>query len=735
MLRIAVVAVCLLCVTNAWAQEQSNNATMEEMVVVGEKIVTPTKQTNEQVYTGSEITRSGMALPGVKAESSVYEAMDLLPGVQVESVDPLGLAVEQKNTRVRGVRGFLGSMTVEGVPNWGGNPMGPREYIYDMQNFESMAVYKGAIPAALGTGVGARGGAVELRPRWPEKKYGLDIEGAVGSNAFTRIFSRVDTGSLWATDTAFSVSASQTNAEKWKGPGDLGPRTNANFMLSQPYHGEDAIQLWVNHNDVEQNLYRSIGYTQVKDLHDNYRFDFNESKIGTKAQDIYYYKNNRSEHENTDLLAVIPFTFNEMFKATIKPYYSKEDAEIYQGTTSSGGVVQKRIRDIERYGVLSQIDMDFEPFRFSVGHLFESVDMVINTENYNPVTGAFSSYGIKTVNDDKGYVNSPFVSAAGNTGNFDWQVGVKYFRYDEPASKGYTSSGAVLIEAQDLARDEETYDIWLPTAGVSYRISEMFQSYASYGRSHIRPYSYVPIINTYNQNRAKFLAAGVTLADMFEGYDIETSDNFELGLRISHSRFDITPAVFYSLHRNLLTTIYDPRVIVSGNPISYQQNIGDATGYGFEVESNFYLTDALTLFVNPTYMKLTYDDDLTYRSSTMNTQGKQVVDTPEWTVKAGLIWKYKDFEVIPAVRYLGERYGDAEHKERIDEYVVADLGVNYVNREVSWADAVKLSLNLYNLFNKEYVSMISAADDTREGSASYYVGAPFTVVFSVGVEF
>lgn len=31
--------------------------------------------------------------------------------------------------------------------------------------------------------------------------------------------------------------------------------------------------------------------------------------------------------------------------------------------------------------------------------------------------------------------------------------------------------------------------------------------------------------------------------------------------------------------------------------------------------------------------------------------------------------------------------------------------------------------------------MINASDDTREGSASYYVGAPFTAVFSVGVEF
>jgi iron complex outermembrane recepter protein len=71
--------------------------------------------------------------------------------VTVESIDLYGLAAEQKNIRVRGVRGFLGAMTVAGVPNYGGNPMGPREYIYDTENFDSIAVYKGAVPADLGT--------------------------------------------------------------------------------------------------------------------------------------------------------------------------------------------------------------------------------------------------------------------------------------------------------------------------------------------------------------------------------------------------------------------------------------------------------------------------------------------------------------------------------------------------------------------------------------------------------
>jgi len=184
-----------------------------------------------------------------------------------------------------------------------------------------------------------------------------------------------------------------------------------------------------------------------------------------------------------------------------------------------------------------------------------------------------------------------------------------------------------------------------------------------------------------------------------------------------------------------LTTISDPRVIVSGKPASYQQNVGDASGYGMEIESNFYLTDSLTLFVNPTYTRLTYDSDLTFNGGAMKTTGEQIVDVPEWMVKSGVVWRWKDFEVIPTVRYLGERYGDAEHKEKIDDYVVADLSLNYVNRDVSFAEGLKFSLNLYNLFNTEYVSMISASDDTREGSASYYVGAPFTALLSMGIEF
>jgi iron complex outermembrane receptor protein len=192
----------------------------------------------------------------------------------------------------------------------------------------------------------------------------------------------------------------------------------------------------------------------------------------------------------------------------------------------------------------------------------------------------------------------------------------------------------------------------------------------------------------------------------------------------------VIPTLFYSRHQNLLTTVYDPRV-----NLNYQQNVGDATGYGIEIESNFLINDHLNLFFNPSYTALTYDDDLMFQGVARNTKDKQVLDTPEWTVKTGLMYTWKDFEVIPMVRYLGTRYGDAEHNEKIDDYVVADLKMGYTFTNLSFVDKLRLSLELTNLFDREYVSVINASDDSRAGSASYYAGAPFTALMTVSFDF
>jgi iron complex outermembrane recepter protein len=722
-----------------YAQEEA--APLEEIVVTGEKLVTPTKQTGETVYTGKEITRKGMEIEGSKASTSVYEAADMLPGINVESPDPFGLAAEQRNVRVRGVRASLGAMSVEGVPNYGGNPIGPREYIYDMENMQGIAVYKGAIPSDLGTGVGGRGGVFELRPRWPEKKFGFEASQAYGSWDYQRSFFRIDSGSLPVTGTRLSSSFSYTEADKWKGPGDLGPRKNVNFMLSQPVPCDEEIKFWLNVNDVVQDLYRPLTFAQVRSLDENYGFDYNNrlAQRGTAAQrrlqNINYYLYNQADLTNIDLLSIIPVKINDMVKLTFKPYYSIEDSNLLNGSTSQGGLVTKRIRDIERYGAISEAQFTFPWLQSTVGYWYESVDMLINTENYLPGSLAFRGYGIKTEAEDNGIVHSPYVKFAGKLWHFDWQAGVKYFYYTDPATKGFTSTAPTFepVRARDLDRDEKTYEEWLPSVGLAYNFTDSAQVYASYGRSLIRPYSYVPLINLYNQNRAAFIAAGVTLNDLFNGYAPEISDNFELGARYKTDLFEIMPAVFFSKHDNLLTTIHDPRITAAG--VNYQQNIGKATGIGFELDTSLFIKDYLTFFFNPAFISLTYDEDLTFAGNTLEAKGNQVVDTPEWLIKSGLIVKYDGFEVVPMMRYVGERYADVEHKERIGDHFLADLMLSYTLKNVLKAEDMRFSLEFYNLFDKKYVSVINVSDDNRAGSTSFLPGAPFTVVMRASVNF
>ncbi len=704
-----------------------------DIIVTETKLITPTKQTNETVYTGSEITKEGIEALGAKAAVSVYEAINILPGVSVEGVDPYGLAAEQNNIRIRGVRGFLGALSVAGIPNYGGNPMGPREYLYDMENMESIAVYKGAVPADLGTGVGSRGGAIELRPLWPKEDLGLTFSQSFGADSYLRSFLRLDSGSLPNINTRLSASASYTEADKWKGSGDLGPRKNLNLMLSQPINDKDEIQLWFNHNDFEQNLYKALSYNQVEDLSTNYKVDYNGTKTGTAA-DINYYDYNRGEYANSDVLSILPYTLSNRSKITVKPYFSHENTEILQGTGSMGGSIQKRLREIDRYGFISQFDYSFDNITASLGYWFEDSDMEITQRFYNPVNFQFKGYGMVMENDDDGIAHSPYLKLAGSNGSLDWQAGLKYFYYRDPASQGYTASapGYQLVKAADLYREEASYDALLPTLGIDYHLGDNLELTASYGRSQIRPYAYVPLVTTYNSNRADFQAAGVSLNDMFKGYDMETTDTIEVGTRYHSERAEIIPTLFLAKHKNLLTTVHDPRIGVNG--VNYYQNIGEATSYGIELVTNVFLGNHLTFYCNPTYTSLTYDDDLTFAGATLDTKDNQVVDTPEWMIKTGLIFNWANIEVIPTVRYLGERYGDAENTEKIDDYFVADLRISYGLEKLAMFKQMKVALELTNLFDKEYVSTINAMDDSRAGSTSYNVGAPFTAMVSLSFQ-
>lgn len=705
-------------------------ASLAAITVTAEKLTLPTRQTNETVYTGREITARGIEIQGAQAATSVSGALDILPGITVERAENNGLGAEMGSARFRGVRSALGAMTVAGVPNYGGNPIGPRDYLYDLENIEGIAVYRGAVPGDLGTGVGSRGGAMELKPLWPRDAFAVLFRQYLGSDSFSRSYLRLDSGKFIGSDTRFSAAVSYGEADKWRGPGKLGPRKNANLALSQGLGERAGLKLWFNHNDLDQHLFRPLSFADIQNLKENYAKDYNAAATGVAAQDIFYYDYNRGTYRNDDLLALFTVMARPWLSFSLKPYYGEEDTRILQGVTSGGGRIQERTRDITRAGIIGEGVAELDGVKTVLGYHYEKSAMRIFNQIYAITADglAYRGYGVLATSGDTS-IHSPYLKLAGSSGPWDWQAGIKYFRFEDSASEGYVTGPApdyAPVRAADLDRHSASHSIWLPTVGLSRRLTDGLAIQGSYGRNFTRPYSYMPLVTLYNSNRATFLAQGIPLAELFAGYGMEKSDSFDLGLRYSGEHFELAPTLFYGRHRNLLTTVSDPRVA-----LNYQQNIGKAGSHGLELEMNAFLSETLSIFVNPSYTAMTYDEDLSHAGALLASKGKQVVDTPLWLVKAGIFYQPGRFSVMPMFRCLGSRYADAENKEKIPAAALVDLRMHYRLPDVPWAREMKISLELNNLFDKRYVSVINASDDSREGQATFHPGAPFSAVLGL----
>jgi len=731
MLRTAtIVLASLLGATPAVARPA--DAASDTLVVTGRPLVAPTRETAEAVATGTEITRTGLEAMGLRAAASIYQAIDLLPGLSVTGADAYGLSVEQRGVRTRGVRSILGALTFAGVPNYGGNPMGPRDYVVDVENLAGIAVYQGAVPSGLATGVGARGGVIDLRPIWARPIAAAQATQALGGSSYRRTFLRVDAGQIMDGGPLLAFSGSLTEADKWKGAGESGPRRNLAFTASQALAPGDTLRLWFNDSDVEQHLYRPLSWDQVQDLAANNDLDYATELTGDRAADIAYYDFNRGHYRNRDLLVEVPWTLSRRLRVTATPYWSREDTEILEGAAMQGGVVATRDRDIERHGVSARLVADLGHARAAAGLWYESLDMVIATENTNPLTGELVSRSVGVVSDEDAVSLAPFVQLSGVSGAWAWQAGLKYHQYDEPRSQGlvYPAPDFIPQPAGDLTRQARTYDAWLPNLGLSRAFGPDAAVTLSYGRSSIRPYAYLPLINLYNRSRAAFQAAGVTLDDLFAGYAMETSDHLELGGRLRQGPLDLRATLYASRHDDLLTTVHDPRV-----DLGYGQNVGAATGRGVELMSTLRLHETVSVFCNPAYTHLTYDDDLSHQGAELDAAGNQVVATPRWSVKAGALMAAGPLELMPMVRYLGERFADVEHRERVDGSLLADLRLTWSLGTRGALRQVRASLDMMNVLDEQAVSVINASDDSRAGTTSFLVAAPRTVAASVAVGF
>jgi iron complex outermembrane receptor protein len=689
----------------------------------------------------SSVTHEGLSLFGGGAQTSFYKAADILPSILVESPDPYGLS-GTRNINIAGKSDFHLARTINGLPVAGIVGGGD---LYDLENIYRLDVYRGPIPADKSLGISNASGVIDQRILGPQNQQSNFIEQSFGSWDFNKTFARIDTG-LLSTGTKFFISGSTTSADKWTGVGDAS-RENAALGLSQSFGNALKVDVNAVYNKFDGNSYRALTYAQTQNLKANYDFDYNKSLTGIPATDVNYYKFNRVNSETFAFQADVDYQFSEGQHIVFKPYFWKNDGAQYN---AAGSTVQIWRQQSDNVGGVLEYNGHFKTGTdVVVGYWWQSMapPPPPTDQRRFSVTAAgdlaFTTWN--TIADiDDFVVNSPYVQLTQELGSITITGGLRYMNLGAPDMHYFNGAGIPDGSLDDaLAANPapypgttvaaQDYTEYLPNIGITNDFGGGWSANVSYGRNFGRP-DWGPQASNYIQNRAAFQAKGITLQDVVDRVKPEIADQFAAQVSFRGYGLTVIPSVFYAEHTNKQVKVIDPSI---GPNIAYYEGTGSSTEYGAELQVAYQLDSKLFVFGSGTLASETFDSDTPTLTggSLLATKGNQIPNTPQTMLKAGMTYTWNDFSVTPVVRYIGERYGDAANAQKVSGYTVVDLTLGYDIKEKFGLDEATFKFGVINLFDRKYVSQISPNETDLSSNATYYVGAPRTLMGTVAVKF
>lgn len=698
-----------------------------------------------QPFTENTVTKEGMKQIIGPAQSSAAKALDLLPSVNVESFDPYGLNRQGRFVRIRGQGAMSIGYTLEGIPIDAGGGARSQENAFDMENISSITLYRGAVPTNQGLGWGNYGGVVDMSILRPLDKPGFAFSESLGTYNFNRTYLRADTG-LVRNFKSFA-SYSHTEADKWRGGGGSDKQHLTFGTVFSPFPMVNA-QLYFDYNKSESNSFRSLTYAQTKNLGTYYDYDYNSSLTGTAAQDIYYYKFNKVDDDYLLFLGILQIKPAENHTITIKPYFSRSHSLNYGSLSSYNGspAVYVWRQDRTEYGGIIDYKTRFLDTDLTVGYWIEMFKWPGYTSKAYRVasTGTLTFAGWEqALMEYGGYFRyeTPYIMLSKTIGKLNATAGLKYFRFTQARTTAYTNTGVADVSMDnvfDYAKVDtkasvcgRTLDIFLPNAGLSYTLNEHVAPYLNYGRGYTLAYlGGGGHVNAYWSNKTKYDAMGTTANILADRQNIPFADNFDLGARLNFGKLHITPTLFYSLYTDKNVTFCD-----ASTGIQYKQTVGKARAYGAELEIAGNLFDGLSFFASGTYNKSEFTKNVPSKTETTDITGNQFPDTPQYMAKFGITYVphfLPNFQISSIFRYVGSRYADATNYYKIAGYSTTDINISYKFNNISPAlKEIELGLYIDNVLNKQYIVSISAADEARQTAATYYTGAPRTIVCSI----
>ena len=258
------VAASALFAGAAFAQSTATQE-IEKITVTGERdgkggvIVKEQRPKTRSTVTGAYLDSQG-------AGQTVFQSINLLPGVSFTNSDPYGSS--GGNVRLRGFDGARVSLTVDGIPlNDTGNYAIYTNQQVDPEYLSRVTVNTGTTDVDSPT-ASATGGTVNVVTRKPYKDLTLSVNAGAGSFDYSRFIGVIDTGEYNGTSAFAGVSFQEYN--KFKGPGSL-EKTQGNARIFQEVGESSFISLIGHYNENRNNFYRNLSYADIASF--GYGFD------------------------------------------------------------------------------------------------------------------------------------------------------------------------------------------------------------------------------------------------------------------------------------------------------------------------------------------------------------------------------------------------------------------------------------------------------------------------------
>ncbi|MBA4090602.1 MAG: TonB-dependent receptor [Sphingobium sp.] len=778
--RAALLFACATGALNAAHAQEPVGDESETITVTGRRISQSSEAIGEdKISNVVAVTRE--ALLSAPSGISGLKMLEQLPGFNVQTDGALGLYEFGNSVQTRAFNLDQIGFVVDGIPTgrsdaFGGSPV--FRYV-DNENL-------GVVEASVGAGdVGlpsysTLGPVVQYNSIAPQDEMGLFVSQSFGDDSLKRTFIRVNTGKVGPFKAY--VSRTKLNSDLWRGPGtidrehweaqlhaDLGGDSWARFkFVSNDFFDYDSPTLTrAQYNCASTNLvgqcgrdyaylenvpntttgfaptvpgvyYSNSNYANVYNLAINVRKDrlygatFHAGIAdGVWAESTLYWEDKGGYGVSPDTYANSLTRYTAQVQAGLAVTAPKG---VQYGRSGVGG---------NRYGIANKLHWEQGNNIVEAG-LWAEVDKYHRTQaRYNTVDGAPDG---EPNLDELVYLRRNYrsqrdtlqVSLKDTLKLVDdrlvLDVGFKGLMLDY-SLRGYRDFddyyrvvGGVGVAGWGPQINSAHYrDMFLPMAGVLYKLDGRSQIFASYAENMALPKGMDDI----------YAVTRTGTSALVPQPNPERSKNMELGFRTNQGQVYASIAGYYTKFKNRIQSI---TTFVEGGGAStetFYQNVGRVKAYGVEASGTYkpaFLNGLAYANANVTYNHAKFQDDIV-ASVTYATAGKYIPDSAKWIVSGGVTIEPASWLVANiSGKYTSKRWSTFTNTagSSVPAYTVfsgyVDIGDGFSLGPIK---SVKARFNVDNIFDKDVLSFISSS---VTGDGAFRPLSPRTFQFTISGE-